>query len=160
MKAARITLPSSKPARAGIDSALLVGLRVLVVDDDRATREAIGDMLGQTGVDVRLAQSSAEALRAVEEFHPDVLLCDIAMPGEDGYAFIRRVRALGIKRSGDIPALALTALARDEDRDRALAAGYQMHIAKPVDIDDLTAAVLHLAASRSPSVLLPRPQLS
>jgi CheY-like chemotaxis protein len=70
------------------------------------------------------------------------------MPGEDGYAFIRRLRALGVSRSGAIPALALTALAHDEDRDRALAAGYQMHLAKPVDIDRLTEAVLELAASR------------
>ncbi len=155
MKASRINVPTSKSPLAGavIDSSMLRGMRMLVVDDDRATAEAIGDMLGQIGVDVRLAQSSAEATTALDEFHPQLLLCDIAMPGEDGYVFIRKLRERSVAHSGDIPALALTAFARDEDRERALAAGYQMHIAKPVDIDDLTVAVLALAASRTPSAI-------
>jgi two-component system CheB/CheR fusion protein len=142
--------PESKAAleHAVVDSSVLVGLRILVVDDDRPTREAITDMLTHTGADVRMAESAAEALAAVEEFRPELLLCDIEMPGEDGYALIRKVRSRGAARSGDIPALALTALARDDDRDRALSAGYQIHLAKPVGINQLTEAVLELAAKR------------
>jgi two-component system CheB/CheR fusion protein len=88
-------------------------------------------------------------LHAVEEFVPDVLLCDIAMPGEDGYAFMRKLRALPSPRLAAIPALALTALAHDDDRERALAAGFQMHVAKPVDIDRLAEMVLELAGNRT-----------
>ncbi len=129
-------------ANAPVNFAPLEGLRILVMDDDRATREAVADMLARTGAEVRLAASSAEALRAVPDFRPELLLCDIAMPGEDGYAFIRRLRALDVAGSSTVPAVAFTALAREEDRERALAAGYQMHIAKPVDSDRLTLAVL------------------
>ncbi len=140
--------PKVTPARAPTDFSALKGLRILVVDDDRAAREAVGDVLEQTGAVVRLAPSAAVAMTAVPDFRPELVLCDIAMPGEDGYAFIRRLRALGNANSGNIPALALTALAHDDDRERALAAGYQMHVCKPVDIDRLKEAVLALAASR------------
>ncbi len=139
---------ASALTRPAVDASALKGLRILVVDDDRATREVIADMLEQAGAAVTLAPSSADAMKAVAHSRPELLLCDIAMPGEDGYAFIRKLRALGAARSGDIPALAFTALARDEDRERALAAGYQMHIAKPVDIDQFTEALLALAALR------------
>jgi two-component system, chemotaxis family, CheB/CheR fusion protein len=91
---------------------------------------------------------------AVVEFRPEVLVSDVAMPGEDGYAFIRRVRALGAARGGTVPALALTALAGDEDHRRALLEGFQMHLAKPVDIDLLTRSVAEISrrASRAPAV--------
>ncbi len=150
MKAPRDAVPRLKARveRASVDPAALNGLRILVTDDDRATREAIADMLEQMGADVRLARSAADAMAAIEEFHPELLLCDIAMPGEDGYAFIRRLRGLRAGPSRTIPALAFTALARDEDREQALASGFQMHLAKPVDIDRLTEAVLALAAFR------------
>jgi len=134
--------------RATLDLALLNGLRILVTDDDPGTREVIADMLEQMGADVRLARSAAEATRTIKEFHPELLICDVAMPGENGYAFIRALRALGAGHSWNIPALALTALARDEDREAALAAGYQIHLAKPVDIDRLTESVLALATFR------------
>jgi len=94
---------------------------------------------------VKVAESAAEAMTAVAEFRPQVLLCDIAMPGEDGYAFIRRLRALGADGGGSTPALALTALATDDDRQRSLAAGFQMHLTKPVDIERLSEAVVELA---------------
>jgi CheY-like chemotaxis protein len=87
-------------------------------------------------------------MTSVPEFRPELVVCDIAMPGEDGYAFIRGLRRLSSTNSGNIPALALTALAHDDDRERALAAGYQMHVCKPVDIDRLKEAVLALAATR------------
>jgi two-component system, chemotaxis family, CheB/CheR fusion protein len=120
-------------------------LRVLVVDDDPGTREAVSEMLEGTGAQVRVAASAAAGLTAVEDFRPGVVLCDIAMPGEDGYSFIGRMRALGLDRGGAVPALALTALASEEDRRRALAAGFQMHVTKPVDIRRLTQAVAELS---------------
>ena len=100
---------------------------------------------------MKVAHSAAEAMIAVEEFHPQLLLCDIAMPGEDGYDFIRRLRALGVDGGGGMPALALTALATDDDRQRSLAAGFQMHLSKPVDIERLSEAVVELAARPSAS---------
>ena len=109
-------------------------------------RRPVAEMLREMGAEVRVAESAAEAMIAVEEFQPQVLLCDIAMPGEDGYAFIRRLRALGVDGGGGMPALALTALAADDDRQRSLAAGFQMHLTKPVDIERLTEAVVELAA--------------
>ena len=124
----------------------LKDLRILVVDDDLATRDAVSEVLRQMGADVKVAESAEEALTAVATFQPQLLLCDIAMPGEDGYAFIRRLRALGVDGGGSMPAMALTALATDDDRQRSLAAGYQMHLTKPVDIDRLSAAVVELAA--------------
>jgi len=120
-------------------------LRVLVVDDDVATQEAISDVLREMGAEVRVAHSAAEAMVAVADFHPQLLLCDIAMPGEDGYAFIRRLRAGGVDGGGSMPALALTALASDDDHQRSLAAGFQMHLTKPVDIERLSEAVVELA---------------
>ncbi len=155
LKALRAPAPGAlSPERSAIDIALLDGLRILVLDDDRATRDAIADLLGQAGANVRGAQSAADAMHVVEAFHPSLLICDIAMPGENGYAFLRRLRARSVEESGNIPALALTALAREEDRERALKSGFQIHLAKPVDIDRLTDAVLELASSRkTPSTL-------
>jgi two-component system CheB/CheR fusion protein len=83
-------------------------------------------------------------MRVLEEFEPQVLVSDIAMPREDGYSLLRRIRALGPEQGGDIPALALTALAGEDDRQRALSAGFQMHLAKPVDFDRLEAALMEL----------------
>ncbi len=150
LKALRAPAPGRAlaPERSAIDAALLHELRVLVLDDDRATCDAIADLLGQAGARVRSAESAAEALAVVDAFHPALVICDIAMPGENGYAFIRQLRARGDEASGNIPALALTALAREEDRERVLKSGFQIHLAKPVDIDRLTDAVLELASGR------------
>ena len=123
----------------------LVKLRVLVVDDDLGAREAVAEMLEGTGAEVRVAESAAAGLALFEDFRPGVVLCDIAMPGEDGYSFIRRMRALGCGRGGATPALALTALASEDDRLRAISAGFQMHVAKPVDSNRLTQAVVDLS---------------
>jgi chemotaxis methyl-accepting protein methylase/signal transduction histidine kinase/chemotaxis response regulator CheB len=147
--------PKQALESAALDPALLNGLRILVTDDDRATREVVADMLEQMGADVRLARSAAEATETIEEFRPELLICDVAMPGENGYAFVRGLRALGAGHSWNIPALALTALARDEDRAAALAAGYQIHLAKPVDIDRLTESVLALATFRGTRLPMP-----
>jgi two-component system CheB/CheR fusion protein len=126
----------------------LAGLRILIVDDDRRTREAVHEVLQLTGAQVELAASAAEGMIAIDAFKPQVILCDIAMPVEDGYTFIRKLRA---REAGgaSIPALALTALAARDDRRRALAAGFQLHLAKPVDIDRLRDAVLQLSNMES-----------
>lgn len=97
-------------------------------------------------MDVRAAPSAAAGLALLEAFHPQVVLCDVAMPGEDGYTFIQKVRRLAPERGGQTPAAALTALASELDRTRALEAGFQMHIAKPADASQLAAAVGRLAA--------------
>lgn len=140
--------PSS---RVTVDDARLNNLRVLVVDDDLGTREAVAEMLRQVGANVRMAESAASALAAVDEFRPEVLLCDIAMPHEDGYELIRNLRARGAAHGGNTPALALTALAGEEHRLEALSAGFQMHVAKPADIATLTLAVAELSRSATPT---------
>jgi two-component system CheB/CheR fusion protein len=142
--------PAPEPDRSAtpvgaVDMRRLNDLRVLVVDDDPGTREAVAEMLQETGAKVRMAQSAAEGLAAVEDFRPGVVLCDIAMPGQDGYSFIRHMRGLGLQRGGGVPVLALTALASEDDRRRSLSAGFQMHVCKPVDINELTQAVADLS---------------
>ncbi|HEX7316492.1 MAG TPA: ATP-binding protein [Pyrinomonadaceae bacterium] len=122
----------------------LSGLTVLVVDDEADTLELIKVSLGQCGAEVMTARSSAEALALLEGTKPDVIVSDIGMPDEDGYEFIRRVRALPVKRGGKIPAVALTAYARAEDRLRVLRSGYQMHVAKPVELAELVAIVANV----------------
>jgi len=122
----------------------LDGLKVLVVDDEFDTRELLKVSIGQCGAEVVTAGSAGEALATLEEVRPDLLISDIGMPGEDGYELIRKVRALPAGRGGKIPAIALTAYARTEDRLRALRAGYQMHICKPVELAELVAVMASL----------------
>ena len=128
----------------------LTGLRVLFIDDDLRTREAVQEVLRLAGAHVALAASAAEGLSAVGAFHPQVILCDIAMPDEDGYAFIRKLRGRASAEGALIPALALTALSAEDDRRRALAAGFQLHLAKPIDIDRLRDAVFTLSQLKLP----------
>jgi PAS domain S-box-containing protein len=122
----------------------LDGLKVLVVDDEVDTRELFKAGIGRCGAEVVTAGSAREALAILEEMRPDLLISDIGMPGEDGYELIRKVRALPAARGGKIPAIALTAYARTEDRMRALRAGYQMHIVKPVELAELVAVMASL----------------
>jgi PAS domain S-box-containing protein len=119
-------------------------LRVLIVDDEPDTREMLKVGLGRCGAHVRIAGSVAEALEALEADVPDVLISDIGMPGEDGYSLIRKIRALPAERGGKIPAIALTAYARTEDRLQALRSGYQMHVPKPVELAELVTVVSSL----------------
>ncbi|HEX8495054.1 MAG TPA: PAS domain S-box protein [Pyrinomonadaceae bacterium] len=123
----------------------LSGLRVLVVDDEADSLEFLNASLSGCGAEVRAVTSAAEALEQLQEFRPDVLISDIGMPHEDGYALMRKVRALGTEHGGAIPAAAVTAYARSEDRLRALLAGFQTHIAKPVEPAELAAVVASLA---------------
>jgi CheY-like chemotaxis protein/two-component sensor histidine kinase len=122
----------------------LEGLKVLVADDEFDARELFRVGLGQCGAEVSTAGSAREALAAIEASRPDILISDIGMPGEDGYELIRKVRALPAERGGKIPAIALTAYARTEDRLRVLRAGYQMHISKPVELAELVAVISSL----------------
>jgi PAS domain S-box-containing protein len=122
----------------------LEGLHV-VVDDEPDTRDLLVAVLTGCGARVRAAGSSAEALLLIEEEKPDVLVSDIGMPGENGYELIAKVRRLLAQRGGKVPAVALTAYARMEDRVRALSAGYQVHIPKPVEPVELITAVASLA---------------
>jgi PAS domain S-box-containing protein len=122
----------------------LDGLKVLAVDDEADTREVIRAVFEQCGARVTTAASAAEALLLLEETRPDVLISDIGMPEEDGYELIDKVRALPVERGGKIPAVALTAYARAEDRLRALRTGYQMHVPKPVELAELVAIVARL----------------
>ena len=130
------------------DALRLNGLRVLIVDDDVEGREAMTAVLEKEGVRVTAVSSPDEALEAIRRESPDVLLSDIEMPGEDGHSFIRRVRELPADRGGEIPAAALTAYARGEDRQKALRAGFQVHVAKPVRPEELTAVIAELAGRR------------
>jgi signal transduction histidine kinase/ActR/RegA family two-component response regulator len=123
----------------------LEGLRVLLVDDERETREIISTVIERTGAEVKTCTSAREALAELAAWRPDVILSDIGMPDEDGYSFIGQVRALPHNEGGATPAAALTAYAREEDRKQALAAGYQMHIAKPIGAGQLVTMIAKLA---------------
>ena len=127
----------------------LSGLRVLVVDDELDTCEVLEAVLREAGAEVRACQSAAEALAELDTWWPDVLLSDIGMPGEDGYSLIRRVRAQEARHGRAIAAVALTAYARAEDRRKALSAGFQMHVPKPIDGDDLIAVMVRARAAAS-----------
>ncbi len=123
----------------------LEGLKVLVVDDEADTRELIGAVLKERGSEVIITRSAAEALAALEQHKPDILISDLGMPDEDGYSLIEKIRALPSERGGDIPAAALTAYARAEDRMRVLRSGFQFQLPKPVDSAELVTVVASLA---------------
>jgi len=123
----------------------LQGLKVLVVDDEADTRELIGEVLKECGSEVIITCSAAEALEALEQHQPDILISDLGMPDEDGYSLIEKIRALPLERGGNIPAAALTAYARAEDRMRVLRSGFQFHLPKPVDSAELVTVVASLA---------------
>ena len=126
----------------------LDGVRVLVVEDDPYTLEMLRVILRNRGAEVITALSAADALKALERSRPDALISDIAMPDLDGYELIEKVRQRGPEGGGDIPAAALTAYARVEDRIHALTAGFQMYVQKPVEPDELVAVVANLTRLR------------
>jgi PAS domain S-box-containing protein len=125
----------------------LTGIRVLVVDDSAATRDVAQAILQAHGAEVILAASAAEALNGLASQRPHVLLTDIEMPDEDGYALLRQIRALPDPARAAIPAAAMTAFARGSDRWRALAAGFQIQLTKPIAPRDLALAVVHLSGT-------------
>ncbi len=127
----------------------LNGLRVLVVDDEADTRELLQVILESCGAQVKTASSAVAALEAIAKEAFDVLISDIGMPEEDGYALIAKVRALDEERGGGIPAAALTAYAREQDHVRTLRSGFQIHVPKPISPSELVAVVANLAGRTS-----------
>jgi PAS domain S-box-containing protein len=121
-----------------------LGVRVLVVEDDIETRDMLAAMLDRGGFSYRVATRASEALTVLDDWRPDVIVSDIGMPDMDGYEFARLLRARPASEGGDIPALALSAFARAEDRDLALRSGYQAHVSKPVEPADLVKAITAL----------------
>jgi CheY-like chemotaxis protein len=144
----RVSDPTVDPVVKDENS--LRGLSVLVVDDDDESRHVVAAHLESCDATVLTAGSAAEAMALLQQHNVHVLLADIAMPGEDGYSLIRRLRALDAAIAS-VPAAALTAFAREEDRQEALDAGYQLHLSKPIDASSLIAAVATLARWHAPN---------
>ncbi|NJL40478.1 MAG: response regulator [Leptolyngbyaceae cyanobacterium RM2_2_4] len=139
-----VSQPDSKELGSSTPAINLEGIQAVVVDDEVDTREIITLILEGYGTRVISAASASEALEAVEQFTPNILVSDIGMPLEDGYSLIRKVRELAPDRGGMIPAIALTAYARPEDQHQAVAAGFQLHLPKPVEPEKLAKAVAEL----------------
>jgi CheY-like chemotaxis protein/anti-sigma regulatory factor (Ser/Thr protein kinase) len=127
----------------------LEGIHVLVVDDEDDGRMLVTTVLEKCGARVTAVNSSAAALEAIRNLRPDILISDLGMPGEDGYSLIKKVRALAADEGGQIPAAALTAYARAEDRMRVLRAGFQIHLPKPVEPAELIAVAANLGGRHS-----------
>ncbi len=125
--------PSAPPEPPPPAHRPLCGAYILVIDDDPDARELLGILLGREGAEVTLAASGPEARVLIRARHPDVIVCDVGMPEQDGYSFLRQLRASGEQAGAFIPALALTGHAGSEDSRAALLAGFQMHVSKPLD---------------------------
>jgi PAS domain S-box-containing protein len=139
---------TTSPPRTGADArAQLEGLCLLVVDDEEDARTLVAEVLGQHGAEVHVAGSAEEALERFAAIRPDVVVSDIGMPGADGFSLIRRIRSLPQDRGGRTPAVALTAYTRTDDEKRAFAAGYQIHVPKPVEPEQLA----NVVAGRGPA---------
>ena len=143
--------PAAQSGALPSSSAALTGVRVLVVEDNTDARELLALALADAGAEVSSAASAGEAMETLQRLKPDVLVSDIQMPDEDGYTLIRKVRALAPNAGGQIRAAALTAYTRTEDRARALRAGFQAYVAKPVQVDELVAVVANLVDSQHPN---------
>lgn len=140
----------TRPPPASSLTPNLQNIQVLVVDDDRDTREWIDVLLTQAGATVKLAASAAEALSQLTQSPPDILLSDIGMPDVDGYDLIRQIRTYDAAQGGQVPAIALTAYAGDTDQQQALAAGFQKHLPKPISSDELIQAIAQLVSGSPP----------
>jgi signal transduction histidine kinase/ActR/RegA family two-component response regulator len=152
------TVGVSKPATQAPSSSVslptgLSAITVLVVDDEADARDLVALVLESCGMQVRAAASAAAAIGALASFTPSVIISDIGMPDEDGYGLIRQIRTLATDEKRNIPAIALTAFARNEDRTRALVEGFNAHLAKPVEPAALVAAVMELARVDAPRKL-------
>jgi CheY-like chemotaxis protein/two-component sensor histidine kinase len=150
-------LPAAPADTAAATS--LAGISVLVVDDDDRGREIVAEYLDVRHATVLTAGSAAEALEVLQRTHVDGLLADIAMPGQDGYELIRKVRGMHRGGASSIPAAALTAFARAEDRRKVFEAGFQMHLTKPISLQTLIDAVARLSGRISDEALTSRPGL-
>jgi signal transduction histidine kinase len=149
-KATKVLTEPDQSAFPNSNSAMLTGLRVLIVDDEEDTRKIVAALLTESKAEVQTAGSSAQATALLSEWTPDVIVADIGMPDEDGYEFIRRVRHREAEQGKkQTPAVAVTAYARTEDRLKALAAGYQQHLSKPVEPLELLIVVASLGQQLS-----------
>jgi CheY-like chemotaxis protein/anti-sigma regulatory factor (Ser/Thr protein kinase) len=135
------SVPLPEASYAAAESPDLRGIRVLVVDDDLEARELLEAIMRSAGAEATTAPSAARALEILERNRPDLIICDIAMPDGDGYSLIQKLRSRTDAEGGRIPAVALTAYARNEDRKRSLLAGFQGHIAKPAEPTELLALI-------------------
>jgi signal transduction histidine kinase/ActR/RegA family two-component response regulator len=143
-------ISSASVARAvNEEPRLLRGVKVLAVDDDADARELLATLLGRAGAVVTTAGSSRAAIEIVSSTLPDVIVCDIGMPEEDGFTFVRRLRRLESARGGEIPAIALTAYARTDDARAAIEAGFQRHIAKPVEPGHIIGSIAEVFYARN-----------
>ncbi len=140
-----VNTPPTVSVSADVD---LAGLKVLAVDDSADTRELLAAVLSAYGAETRVVASGTEALASLATFAPDVLICDIGMPGMDGYTLLKQIRALPDAQRGNVPAIAVTAFVREEDRQRALDSGFQQHVAKPIEPEALASAIAQLASKR------------
>ncbi|BAB77706.1 ATP-binding protein [Anabaena sp. FACHB-709] len=143
-----VTYQQHRSASLVTNSLPLEGIKVLVVDDDADSRDFLAFILEQEGADVSLATSALEVLQLLPEIKPDVLVSDISMPDMDGYTLIRQMRTWTAEQGGAIPAIALTAFARQYDREQALQAGFQLHLPKPLNAEEFIAAVVELVKSQ------------
>lgn len=144
-------VPAAVPEGNGVPagaSELFAGLRILLVDDEADARELVSAILTRCGSEVKCCESAAAALEAFRSWKPDLLVCDIGMPDEDGYSLIRKLRKLKTKRAKEVPAIALTAYATDDDRERAFAAGFQVHVAKPIEPEALLRSIAGAAGRK------------
>jgi CheY-like chemotaxis protein len=130
-------------------SELLDGLRILVVDDEADSRDLVTAILTRCGGEVKCCESAAEALKTFRDWKPDLLVSDIGMPNEDGYTLIKKLRKLKSKLAREIPAVALTAYATDDDRKRTLAAGFHLHVAKPIEPQALVLSIASAAGRKT-----------
>ncbi|MGH9845264.1 MAG: ATP-binding protein [Blastocatellia bacterium] len=149
---ASLSQTQKREPKSAVRKASLRGVHVLVVDDEYDTREVLGVMLSRYGADVRMAGATAEAIEMLASWRPDVLVSDIAMPGEDGYALIRKLRAMPAEQGGLIPAIALTSFAGIQDRSRALSTGFQIHLAKPIEPAELARVVARVTGGNDLSI--------
>jgi signal transduction histidine kinase/ActR/RegA family two-component response regulator len=146
--------PIARDAPSDVRLARLDGIKVLVVEDEPTAIEALLALFGSCGAEARGAGSAPEALAILDAWPPDVVVSDIAMPGEDGYSLIRKIRLRSPAQGGAVPAVALTAYGKIEDRVTILGAGFQMYLAKPADPNELVAVVKSLAKRRGTDVTL------
>ncbi|HEX5835032.1 MAG TPA: response regulator, partial [Pyrinomonadaceae bacterium] len=124
---------------------MLSGVNVLLVDDDSDTLKLMATALARRQANVTAVSSAGEAIQAIRQKRPDVLVSDIAMPDEDGYGLIEKVRSLENGETQNIPAVAITAYAKEEDRERALSSGFQIYLAKPIELQELVSVVARAA---------------
>jgi signal transduction histidine kinase len=141
------TEPESNGLPASYSKAL-TGLRILVVDDEVDSRDLVSAILTRCGSVVNCCESTVEALKVIRDWKPDLLVSDIGMPNDDGYALIERVRNMKSKRARQTPAVALTAYVTNEDRERALAAGFQLHVSKPIEPANLVMLIAEVVGRK------------